>query len=84
MEKIQPHLKEESRTAWKLYKEGIFREVYFRTDRPGAVIVMECDTVDTAKKALSDLPLVREKLIDFEVIPVGYFSPFEGLFADNQ
>lgn len=82
-EQVQPYLKQEAKTAWQLYKSEVFRELYFRADHPGVVIVMECDSVDEARKALSELPLVKENLIEFELIPVGYFSPFEGLFAKD-
>lgn len=80
LEKIQPFLKEEARHAWKLHKEGYLRELHFRTDHPGVVIVMEVDSIEQARRIMNELPLVREKLIDFEYIPVGAFLPFEGLF----
>jgi len=78
-ETVQPHLKEESRVAWELYKSDVMREMYFRTDRPGAVLILECNSIEEAKSELARLPLVKEKLIDFELIPVGHFSPFESL-----
>jgi hypothetical protein len=34
LEKYQPHLREEARHAWQLYKTGIVRDFYFRQD-PG-------------------------------------------------
>ncbi|NVO12313.1 MAG: superoxide dismutase [Bacteroidales bacterium] len=80
LEKIQPFLKDEARHAWKLHKEGYLRELNFRTDRPGVIVVMEVDSIEQAREIMSELPLVREKLIDFEYIPVGAFLPFEDLF----
>lgn len=82
MEKIQPFLKEEALHAWKLLKEGSIRDIYFRTDHPGVVVVMEADSVENARKIMSTLPLVREKLIEFDFIPVGVFLPLEGLFKE--
>lgn len=76
-------MKDEAETAWQLYKSDVIREIYFRTDKPGVVVVMECENVEEAKKVMDELPLVRENLIKFEFIPVGYFSPFEDLFAKN-
>jgi hypothetical protein len=81
MGKITPLLQAEAKHAWELYKEGKFRELYFRADHPGAVIVLECENVDEAKKLMEDLPLVKAGYIEFEYIPVGPFTPFEGLFA---
>jgi hypothetical protein len=82
-EKIQPHLEDEVKQAWKLYKEGTVREMYACQDRRlGVVFVLECDSVDEARKRLDALPFVREKFIDFEMIPLGPFSYFEMLFRD--
>lgn len=83
--KIQPHLEAEVKYAWKLYKEGTFREMYSRLDRPlGVVFVLECSGVDEARKILNELPFVREKFIDFEIIPLGPFSYFETLYRDYK
>ena len=85
LEKIQPHLEAEVKHAWKLYKEGTVREMYSCQDRRlGVVFVLECCSVDEARKILDELPFVREKLIDFEYIPLGPFSFFETLFRDYK
>ncbi len=73
-EKMRPHLEAEVEHAWRLYKEGTFREMYDRQDGPGVVIVLECGSVDEARGALAGLPLVREKVIDFEIVPLAPFS----------
>jgi hypothetical protein len=78
--KMQPHLEAEVKHAWKLYKEGTLREMYDRQDRTGVVLVLECSSVDEARKVLDELPFVREGLIDFEAIPLGPFPYFEMLF----
>jgi len=80
-EKIKPLLEAEVKHAWKLYKEGGVREMYTCQDRPmGVVFILECKSVDEARKTLDELPFVREKLIDFEIIPLGPFSYFEMLY----
>ena len=80
MGKITPLLNAEARHAWEMYKSGKYRELYFRTDHPGAVMVLECENVEEAKKLTDDLPLVKAGYIEFEFIPVGPFTPFEELF----
>lgn len=79
-QKMQPHMEDEVRVAWKLYKEGAVREMYDRPDRRGVVFVLECSNADEARTILGELPFVREKLIDFEMIPLGPFAYFETLF----
>ena len=79
-EKIKVHLKEEALKAWELYNSGVFREMYFRTDRGGAVIIMECEDLEAAKKVVSNLPIVKAGLVDFDLIPLGPFLPLATLF----
>lgn len=81
MEKVQPHLKEEMVVTWEHYKQGKIRQLYFRQDNPGVVLMMECDSLEEAQELLDGLPLVKEQLIEFELIPLGYFEPLEALFG---
>ncbi len=79
-EKYQPHLLNEVRHTWQSYKQGIVRDIYFRQDRPGVAIFLECASTEEALKALADLPLVKAGLIQFEAIPLGPFVNWELLF----
>ena len=76
-------LKDEARRAWDLHQAGIIRELYFRADRHAAVLVLECADVEEARGVLNTLPLVREKLIGFDVIPLTAYPGFARLFADT-
>jgi hypothetical protein len=80
MDKFQPFLKEEAKHAWDLYKRGILREFYFRTDKPGVMLVLECKDVNEAKDYIKDLPFVKEGLVEYDFVPVGAFTIFENLF----
>ena len=82
-EDFQPHLKGEARHVWMLQQKGFIREIYFRADQPSAVLVLECDDVEEAEKILSMLPLVKEKLIRFELIPLTAYPGFERLFESD-
>lgn len=84
MEQIQPHMREEARVAWDLYKAGFIRENYFRTDGLGTVTIFECIDVAAAQRLSSEFPLVKAGLLDFAYFPVGAFTPWEGLFADDK
>ena len=79
--KYKPHLVAETRHAWDAYKRGVLRDIYFRLDRPGVAIFLECASVEEAKSVLAELPLVKEGLIDFDIIPLGAFANWELLFA---
>lgn len=78
-EDIVPHLPDEAAHAWSLWKAGVIRESYLRTDRPGAVIVLEAGGVGEARQILAGLPLVQNGLIDFDYLTVGAFMGFDAL-----
>ena len=77
---FQAHLKAEAIRVWELQQAGIIREIYFRQDRPEAVLMLDCNSVAEAEKVLEDLPLVREGLITFEIIPLKAYPGFARLF----
>ena len=81
MEAYQPHMLNEVHQAWKLYKDGFIRDIYFRQDRPGVAIIAEADSVEHAKQLLDTFPLSQANLIDWQVIPLGPFANWELLFA---
>lgn len=81
MEQYGPHMENEVRHTWEAYKSGVVRDIYFRQDRPGVAIFLECASVEEAKAVLAELPLVVAGLIEFEVIPLGAFTNWQMLFA---
>jgi muconolactone delta-isomerase len=83
-EAFTPRLKRaEAARAWELYQAGVIRELYFRQDWPGAVLILECADVAGAHAALDSLPLVSAGLIAFEVIPLAPYPGFARLFAGD-
>jgi hypothetical protein len=80
-EAFQPHLRAEALRVWELYQEGVFRECYFRQDASSAVLMVECATVEEAEDILNTLPLVREGLIAFDVVPLVPYPGFSRLFT---
>lgn len=81
-EDFQPHMKAEALRARELCQSGVFREMYFaKRDGIIAVTMMECDSVDKAKKALGTLPLVKAGLISLELMTLMPYPGFARLFA---
>ena len=80
-EDFEPFLREEAHHLWQLYNSDVVREVYFRTDDNTAVIIMECDSLFHAKEIIAEFPLVQNKLIEFELIPLKPYDGFERLFV---
>jgi muconolactone delta-isomerase len=79
-ESFQQYSKEEAQKVWELYQAGIIRELYFRTDRNDAILVLESASLEESQQALTVLPLVREGLITFELVPLKAYPGFERLF----
>ena len=74
-------LKEEAQKVWNLQQVGIIREIYFTKDTQEAVIILECKDEADAKNILETLPLVKAKLIRFEIKPLIAYDGFERLFT---
>ena len=75
----QPHLEAEARKAWELHQEGLIRELYFTEDHC-AVLVMEARDKAHAREIVDQLPLVQQKLIDFDLLVLNAYPGFERLF----
>ena len=71
---------EEMRSLWRLYRDGLVREMY-SPGRPGAVLMLVAAAAKDAEAALAGLPLVAAGLIVFELIELHPFSALEVLFA---
>ncbi|MCX6137692.1 MAG: hypothetical protein NTV54_09390 [Ignavibacteriales bacterium] len=74
-----PHLRAEAFRALELYLDGVIRELYFRADQKAAVLILECESVGAAEKALATLPLVQRGLIAFDYIPLAPYPGFKRL-----
>ncbi len=75
----KPWLEAEARKAWDLYQEGLIREMYF-TDDNCAVLVLEARDKAHAREIVNQLPLVQQKLIDFELLALTAYPGFSRLF----
>ena len=78
------HLKAEAARVWELYQAGVIRETYFRGDVRRAVLILECESPEEARQALETLPLVREKLMAFEIVPLVPYTGFSRLFLPEM
>ena len=73
--------RDEALRAWELNQAGVIRELYYRADRTTTVLMLESGSLEEAQAALASLPLVREGLIRFELIPLAPYPGFSRLFA---
>jgi len=68
-------LAREAYRVHELYLEGILREIYLTEERH-AILILESQTREQTEKALATLPLVKERMIEFDVSEL---NPYQGM-----
>jgi hypothetical protein len=71
----------EVRETVKLYLGGKIDQWFSRQDKSGVVFVMNVSTVEEAHALLEKLPLGQQKLMEFDLIPLGPLSPLNFLLT---
>ena len=75
----------EEKHLWQMYLDGTVREMYFDDDPAiRVVLVLESENEETAREALAGLPMVREKVLQTQIIPLKPWKPLELLFAEQR
>jgi muconolactone delta-isomerase len=74
-------LSAEAACLWELHQSGVVRQMFFRTDRHAAVLLLEVAGPEAATEALGQLPLVSSGLIDFEIVPLRAYPGLARLFG---
>jgi hypothetical protein len=77
-EKESRTLMDEAKIAYQMMLSGSLREIYF-TENKNAVLILECKDKITAKQLLGKLPLVKKKMIDFEITELRPYTGFSRL-----
>lgn len=76
-------LREEAACVWALKKQSVIREIWFTVRDRRAVLLLECASEAEAQEHLAGLPLVREGLITFDVLPLRSYDGFDRLIAPD-
>ena len=71
-------LKKEALAVLELQQKDILREIYF-DENHCAVLILECSDKTEAEKILSELPLVKGGVIQFEIIELHPYTGFSRL-----
>ena len=81
-EQLQKHMPQEVPSTLKLYLDGKVEQFWFR-EKVGPIFLMNVDSVEQAQATLNALPLVAEKLMTYEFLPVGPLMPL-GLLLQGK
>ena len=71
----------EGQSVWALYKSSVVRGMWSRTDSPGALLLLEVAGRAAARDAMTSLPMVRDGLVEFQLIELAPFLGLEYLFS---
>ncbi len=74
-EAIRTVMPREVRETVALYLQGKLDQWFVRKDQPGVVLVFSATNVREVHDLLESLPLGREKMMDFDLIPLGPLAP---------
>jgi len=71
-------LKEEALAVLDIQQKDLLREIYF-DENHCAVLILECNDKTEAEKILSELPLVKNGFISFEIKELQPYTGFSRL-----
>jgi hypothetical protein len=77
---VARHAEAELRALWQLYRDGVVREMYSPAG-PGAVLVLEAESVQEAEHRISEFPLIAAGVMALEVTELRPFGAIEMLFS---
>jgi hypothetical protein len=81
---IESLLESEARRVYELYLHGIILECYFTKEGHNAIIILECKNEEEATKILETLPLVKEKVIEFQLFTLLPYTGISRIIGKNN
>ena len=82
-DKVKENFMKEVNHTIKMYLADVVREMYFRQDRSGTILMLEAPSMEDARTLIDRMPMVQAGLIDFDLIPIGPFVPL-ALLLDEE
>lgn len=71
----------EARRARELYAEGFIRQIWRRSDQPGACILWEADSAEQVGDQLQTLPFIRAGMLEVSIFPL---LPYAGFGTEGR
>jgi len=82
-EKVAAQGAAEALQAFRLMRSGVFEQLYFSPDWKGAVLVLQAASRDESEAVLATLPMVRDRLIEFDLYRLDPYDHYQRLFKDE-
>lgn len=80
LDDVKPHMVSEIRAVWEGYQRNVLREFYFSPDPPTVSLIYEVPNEAALDVELSRLPMIKERLLDHQVVSLGPFMQLQALF----
>ncbi len=80
---IQQYQIPEATKIWEGIREGIVREIYFDPDKPCVVVILEAASLEVARTFMDELPMAKNRLIEFDYTVLGPYTQIAHLFAEK-
>lgn len=61
------HMEAEADYCLRLYADGTMREILLRADGKGAILVMEVESEEQARRICEELPFVKLGMLSFDI-----------------
>ncbi len=78
-----PYRIPEGRGVWALVKSAVIRRTWSRANQPGALLLLEVANAEEAREAMMSLPMVRDGLVELQLIELAPFLGIEYLFGSQ-
>jgi hypothetical protein len=75
-ENFEQLIEQEIAHAKKDYLKGSLRQIWLQTPGPGAVAIVEADSLESAEKIVADFPLSQAGFLDAKVIALMPYAGF--------
>ncbi|HEY9771729.1 MAG TPA: hypothetical protein V6C71_25075 [Coleofasciculaceae cyanobacterium] len=79
--KVFPYVKPEAEKVWKYYAANVVRSIHYIADMSGAVLILEAENLSTAEEIVAELPMAKNDILDFEILPLTPYTGLEALFS---
>ena len=73
---FEPLLEPEAEAVRAGYAAGTVRRAWGRKDKPGAICLIEVDSLEAAQAFVEALPLRKAGMLDVEIVPLGPYRGF--------
>ncbi len=78
------YLRKNDRYILECHKRGIIQAYWSRGDRAGTVLMLEVDSLESVKKVLKSMPLVKKGIVTYNLVPLEPYQAQQMLQEEDE